>query len=98
MQSRLSFRASFASQAAGFAVADYSDDDKTRGDEGLDISKLNIHDDIVSCLSKKGITKLFPIQVNFFFVFNLLLLSVFYMLMKVVHIGFILYVIALLSI
>ncbi|XP_010688871.2 DEAD-box ATP-dependent RNA helicase 53, mitochondrial [Beta vulgaris subsp. vulgaris] len=62
IQSRLSFRASFASQAAGFAVADYSDDDKTRGDEGLDISKLNIHDDIVSCLSKKGITKLFPIQ------------------------------------
>lgn len=60
---RLDFRASYASQAAGFAVADYSEDEKTRaGDGSLDISKLNIHEDIVSSLSKKGITKLFPIQ------------------------------------
>ncbi|KAH9619029.1 hypothetical protein KSS87_019427 [Heliosperma pusillum] len=56
--SRLSFTASYGSQA----VAQYSDDDKSVSEEGLDISKLNIHDDVVSCLSKRGITKLFPIQ------------------------------------
>lgn len=67
---RLEFRAGFASQAAGFAsqaagfaVADYSDDDKTRGgDESLEISKLGIHPEVISCLSQRGITKLFPIQ------------------------------------
>ncbi|XP_021724607.1 DEAD-box ATP-dependent RNA helicase 53-like [Chenopodium quinoa] len=63
---RLEFRAPFASQAAGFAVADYSDDDKVRaggsGDEGLEISKLGIHPEVISCLAKRGITKLFPIQ------------------------------------
>ncbi|KAL2938833.1 DEAD-box ATP-dependent RNA helicase 53 mitochondrial [Bienertia sinuspersici] len=60
---RLDFRSSFASQAAGFAVADYSDDDKVKaGDEGLEISKLDIHPEVISCLSQRGITKLFPIQ------------------------------------
>lgn len=61
---RLDFRASFASQSAGYAVADYSDEDRREkaGDGSLDIASLNIHQDIVSCLSKKGITKLFPIQ------------------------------------
>lgn len=54
---RLEFSASFASQAAGFAVADYP------GDESLEISKLGIHPEIVSCLANRGITKLFPIQV-----------------------------------
>lgn len=62
----LEFRASFASQAAGFAVADYSDDDKAKSsgssDEGLEISKLDIHPEIIACLNKRGITKLFPIQ------------------------------------
>ncbi|KNA14208.1 hypothetical protein SOVF_109760 [Spinacia oleracea] len=53
---RLEFSASFASQAAGFAVADYP------GDESLEISKLGIHPEIVSCLANRGITKLFPIQ------------------------------------
>ncbi|CAI9089893.1 OLC1v1024544C1 [Oldenlandia corymbosa var. corymbosa] len=54
--------------SAGFAVEDFSDDDK-RGnqgsgvaDDGLDISKLGIENDIVSALARKGITKLFPIQ------------------------------------
>ncbi|PIA57869.1 hypothetical protein AQUCO_00500053v1 [Aquilegia coerulea] len=35
-----------------------SDDD----DEGLEISKLGISQEIVTCLANKGITKLFPIQ------------------------------------
>ncbi|KAL3502434.1 hypothetical protein ACH5RR_036883 [Cinchona calisaya] len=53
--------------SAGYAVsADFSDDDKKSSpngaDEGLEISKLGIANDIVSALAKKGITKLFPIQ------------------------------------
>ncbi|XP_074307757.1 DEAD-box ATP-dependent RNA helicase 53, mitochondrial-like [Silene latifolia] len=54
---RLIFTSSYGSQPA----AQYSDDDKA-GDEGLDISKLNLHEDVSSCLIKRGITKLFPIQ------------------------------------
>lgn len=51
-------------QAQGYAVADFSDDDKKgAADEGLEISKLGIHNEIVSSLAKKGITRLFPIQV-----------------------------------
>ncbi|XP_055823791.1 DEAD-box ATP-dependent RNA helicase 53, mitochondrial-like [Solanum dulcamara] len=42
---------------AGYAVADLPEDD-----EGLEISKLGISQEIVSALEKKGITKLFPIQ------------------------------------
>lgn len=42
---------------AGYAVADLPEDD-----EGLEISKLGISQEIVSALAKKGITKLFPIQ------------------------------------
>ncbi|XP_057465620.1 DEAD-box ATP-dependent RNA helicase 53, mitochondrial-like [Actinidia eriantha] len=59
----LGFRASLSSQAE-YAVADFYDEDKSRGDvdEGLEISKLGISEQIVSSLSKKGITKLFPIQ------------------------------------
>ncbi|KAL9244281.1 hypothetical protein vseg_018076 [Gypsophila vaccaria] len=60
--SRMNFTASFASQ--GFAAtAQYSDEDKvSSGDDSLEISKLNIHGDVVACLAKKGITSLFPIQ------------------------------------
>lgn len=60
----LDFRASVVSQAE-YAVADFSDDEKSSraGDDGLDISKLGISQDIVAALAKKGITKLFPIQV-----------------------------------
>ncbi|KAL8511342.1 hypothetical protein ACS0TY_017948 [Phlomoides rotata] len=52
---------------AGFAVADYSDADEKRAsngpsDEGLEISKLGISQDIISALAQKGIHKLFPIQ------------------------------------
>ncbi|XP_019182259.1 PREDICTED: DEAD-box ATP-dependent RNA helicase 53-like isoform X2 [Ipomoea nil] len=43
--------------AAGYAVADLPDDD-----EGLEIAKLGIPQEIVSALAQKGITKLFPIQ------------------------------------
>ncbi|GMH07089.1 hypothetical protein Nepgr_008929 [Nepenthes gracilis] len=62
----LDFRASLVTQAE-FAVADYFDEDKVKavgggGDEGLEISKLDISREIVSALSRKGITKLFPIQ------------------------------------
>ncbi|KAJ8543432.1 hypothetical protein K7X08_005955 [Anisodus acutangulus] len=42
---------------AGYAVADLPEDD-----EGLEISKLGISQEIVSALAKKEITKLFPIQ------------------------------------
>ncbi|CAO2814158.1 unnamed protein product [Amaranthus hypochondriacus] len=59
---RLNFQSSFASQASSFAFEDYSDDDKTKGYEGPEISRLNIHHNIVSRLSCRGITKLFPIQ------------------------------------
>lgn len=54
---------------AGFAVADYSDAEEKRAssgssDEGLEISKLGISEEIVSALARKGIEKLFPIQVQ----------------------------------
>lgn len=62
----LLFRASLPSYA-GFAVADfpYEESTKANSDEGLEIAKLGISDEIVSSLAKKGITKLFPIQVSF---------------------------------
>lgn len=56
---------------AEYAVDDFSDEEKDSGkkdggvsDEGLEISKLGIDEEIVKSLSKKGITKLFPIQVT----------------------------------
>ncbi|XP_052207992.1 DEAD-box ATP-dependent RNA helicase 53, mitochondrial-like [Diospyros lotus] len=71
----LNFRASLPSSQAGYAVADFSDEEKSASfskfqgsntssssDDGLEISKLGISDQIVSALAKKGITKLFPIQ------------------------------------
>ncbi|KAJ4837360.1 DEAD-box ATP-dependent RNA helicase 53, mitochondrial [Turnera subulata] len=66
MSGPLDFKASSPAQA-GFAVADYGyDEDKGRGtggaDEGLEIVKLGISEEIVSALAKKNITKLFPIQ------------------------------------
>lgn len=65
----LEFRASDIARAE-YAVADFSDEERAPGtkysgnvdDEGLEISKLGISHEIVSALSKKGITKLFPIQ------------------------------------
>lgn len=67
----LEFRASDVARAE-YAVDDFSDDEKVAGkkgrgdgDEGLEISKLGISEEIVSALAKKGITKLFPIQVIF---------------------------------
>ncbi|EYU43162.1 hypothetical protein ABFS82_08G119800 [Erythranthe guttata] len=62
------FHSSLPSRA-GFAVADYSDADEKRAssgpspsDEGLEISKLGISQEIVGALARKGIEKLFPIQ------------------------------------
>lgn len=64
--SALNIRASnVVSQRTGFAVADYSDEDKSSSSssgDGLEISKLAISQEIVTALAKKGITKLFPIQ------------------------------------
>ncbi|XP_072056019.1 DEAD-box ATP-dependent RNA helicase 53, mitochondrial isoform X2 [Arachis hypogaea] len=60
----LNFRSSFCSRAE-FAVEDYAYEEGSRGnsaDEGLEIAKLGISQDIVSALAKKGIFKLFPIQ------------------------------------
>ncbi|XP_078163851.1 DEAD-box ATP-dependent RNA helicase 53, mitochondrial-like [Carex rostrata] len=61
----LKFRATFTTHAE-FAVDELYEDVKNgaskKGDEGLEISKLGISDEIVSRLAKKGINKLFPIQ------------------------------------
>ncbi|KAM6548582.1 hypothetical protein CsatB_020258 [Cannabis sativa] len=61
---RLDYRASVALQAE-FAVdvESYEDSAKASGnDDGLEISKLGIAQEIVSALAKRGILKLFPIQ------------------------------------
>ncbi|KAK6916080.1 DEAD/DEAH box helicase domain [Dillenia turbinata] len=63
----LELRASSVLLQSGYAVADYSDEErsvvgKKDNDERLEISKLGISSEIVSALAKKGITKLFPIQ------------------------------------
>ncbi|EPS73227.1 hypothetical protein M569_01530, partial [Genlisea aurea] len=60
------FHSGFA-QRSGYAAADYSDSDERKAsigtsDEGLEISKLGISNDIVSALARKGIQRLFPIQ------------------------------------
>ncbi|CAI8586734.1 unnamed protein product [Vicia faba] len=59
----LLFRASSASRAGHAAEAfPFEEPAKANGDDGLEIAKLGISQDIVSALEKKGITKLFPIQ------------------------------------
>ncbi|KAE9596320.1 putative RNA helicase [Lupinus albus] len=60
----LSFHASSVSRAE-YAVDDYPLEEASKGnnaDEGLQVAKLGIAQEIVSALAKKGITKLFPIQ------------------------------------
>ncbi|KAL5977354.1 DEAD-box ATP-dependent RNA helicase 53, mitochondrial [Asimina triloba] len=62
----LGFKASDVARAE-YAVDDFSEEERegrkgADSDEGLEIAKLGISDDIVRALSKKGITKLFPIQ------------------------------------
>lgn len=62
----LLFRASSASRAGYAAEAfPFEEPAKANGEDGLEIAKLGISQDIVSALEKKGITKLFPIQVWF---------------------------------
>ncbi|XP_061351988.1 DEAD-box ATP-dependent RNA helicase 53, mitochondrial-like [Gastrolobium bilobum] len=62
----LNFHSSLVSHAAQYAVdRDYSNDDEgssEKCDEGLEIAKLGISQEIVDALAKKGISKLFPIQ------------------------------------
>ncbi|PIA33030.1 hypothetical protein AQUCO_04200048v1 [Aquilegia coerulea] len=64
----MDFKSSMVSNAQ-YAVDDYSDQERSgsfsspsSSDEGLEISKLGISQEITNCLAKKGITKLFPIQ------------------------------------
>lgn len=83
VQSRpLDFKASPTSQAE-FAVDDYGFEEEkgyggkgtasmNSGEEGLEIGKLGISEEIVSALSKRGITTLFPIQVIILFFLILL--------------------------
>lgn len=64
----LNFRGSFGlSQAVRNVVEEVNEEEVKKGgsgnDEGLEISKLGISSEIVYALAKKGITKLFPIQV-----------------------------------
>lgn len=73
--SPLNFRASVTSSAE-FALDDYTsyDEEKTAkgvnsGEDGLEIAELGIAPEIVSALAKRGITKLFPIQVVLSFIF-----------------------------
>ena len=74
----LNFRSSPVSRGAQLAVErDYSNEEVGSGtncDEGLEIAKLGISREIVDALAKKGIAKLFPIQVNV----DSLLFSVFF--------------------
>ena len=64
----LNVRATPSVSRISAAVDDFSDEDVKKGgaskdEEGLEISKLGIASEIVDSLAKKGITKLFPIQV-----------------------------------
>lgn len=64
----LNFRASFGLlQEVRNVVEEVNDvevkNGGSRNDEGIEISKLGISSEIVYALAKKGITKLFPIQV-----------------------------------
>jgi ATP-dependent RNA helicase DDX21 len=64
----LNFHSSLVSRGSQLAV-DYDDAQHDEGfssgngDEGLEIAKLGISKEIVNALAKKGIAKLFPIQV-----------------------------------
>ncbi|PIA44492.1 hypothetical protein AQUCO_01700233v1 [Aquilegia coerulea] len=57
----MEFKSSMVSNAQ-FTVNEYSDQSSSSDDGGLEISKLGISQEIVTCLANKGITKLFPIQ------------------------------------
>ncbi|WOL19597.1 DEAD-box ATP-dependent RNA helicase 9-like [Canna indica] len=60
----LGFRASDVERAE-YAVDDFDEEDKgstKSGDEGLEIAKLGISQDIVTQLASRGIMRLFPIQ------------------------------------
>lgn len=61
-----------------YAFDDYYEDEKDKedfksGEEGLEIDKLGISKNIVSQLGKRGITKLFPVQVSSVLIQNFIL-------------------------
>ena len=64
----LNFRASLVPRAAQFAIerdySNYEEVSNANSDEGLEIAKLGIAPEIVDALARKGIAKLFPIQVT----------------------------------
>ncbi|KAL9373473.1 hypothetical protein Peur_033093 [Populus x canadensis] len=57
----LDFKASSVTETFN-AAPDYGYDEGKGNEEGLEISRLGISQEIVGALAKKGITKLFPIQ------------------------------------
>jgi hypothetical protein len=62
----LGFKASSLALAEYATLDNYEETSLIKVDgEGLDIAKLRISQGTVSALSKRGITKLFPIQVFF---------------------------------
>lgn len=73
----LNFKASAVAQAQFAAVDDYGyHEEKGKGnstsssEEGLEIARLGIAQEIISSLAGRGITKLFPIQVILSFPFS----------------------------
>ena len=80
----LNFKASSSSLAEYAAIADYefeasSSSSSPKADEGLEVAKLGISQEIISTLAKRGITKLFLIQVSLtltLYLFSLFLLWV----------------------
>jgi len=56
-------RAAYAVEESFYEGENASFGSKKGGDEGLEIAKLGISQTIVSHLEKRGISKLFPIQV-----------------------------------
>ena len=77
----LNFKASSPSLAEYAAIADYESEASSspKADEGLEVAKLGIAQEIISALAKRGITKLFPIQVSLaltLYLFSLFLLWV----------------------
>ena len=80
----LNFKASSPSLAKYATIANYeseasSSSSSPKADEDLEVAKLGISQEIISALAKKGITKLFPIEVSLaltLYLFSLFLLWV----------------------
>ena len=80
----LNFKASSPSLTKYATIANYeseasSSSSSPKVDEDLEVAKLGISQEIISALAKRGITKLFPIQVSLaltLYLFSLFLLWV----------------------